>query len=81
MGAKKYIEGSILDIGLFGGYKNNEKMVRKAKVIKSDDMSRMCTILISDKYGNFIRKMFGAYSDLERLEKNYKDWTTGCNSR
>ena len=77
--AKKYEdeEGSVLNIGLYGGYKHSVKMVRRAKVIKADDMSRMCTILVSDKDGNYIRKMFGTYGDLEQLERNYVDWTAG----
>lgn len=66
-----YKVGQEINIGIYGGFKSQSKLKRKAKIVSIND--NIITIRVSCSPGGY-RRMFGTEYDLKKLEENYKEW-------
>lgn len=67
-----YAVGQEVNVGYYGGFHNQTKIISKAKISSIDN--QIITIYVALSYGGY-RKMFGYESGLMKLEENYKKWT------
>ena len=66
-----YKVGQEINIGIYGGFKLQSKLKRKAKIVSIND--NIITIRVSCSHGGY-RRMFGTEYGLKKLEENYKEW-------
>lgn len=72
-----YEVGQVINIGYYGGFHNQERLISQAEIVKVDKVyNGMIDIKIKLKHGGY-RKMFGYASELKKLENNYKEWIKG----
>lgn len=72
----EYKVGQILNIGYYGGFHNQSKILTQAEVIDVDENYPYfitLKVFLSPDHGAF-RKMFGGARDLKVLEENYIAW-------
>ncbi len=68
-----YKVGQVINIGYYGGFHKQDKIISQAEIIKIDKCTEIINIKIKLKYGGY-RKMFGYTSELMGLERNYEEW-------
>ena len=69
-----YYVGQIVNIGYYGGFHNQKRLMAKAEITNIDkDMTGLIDIKVFLNSGGY-RKMFGYASNLKELEDNYIKW-------
>lgn len=66
-----YVVGQEINIGYYGGFHNQTKIISKAKIFTIDN--QFITIHVALSHGGY-REMFGYDYQLKELEENYVRW-------